>query len=167
MILGKYELKKRLKAQPPLVEGMIDPDLQIQPAGIDLTVAEIYRFTGPGQLDFTNRERRLAELSPVEFNRDGWAILGPGYYLVRFNETVNMPLDLAAIGKPRSSLLRMGAFMVSAVWDPGYRGRSISLLAVGNPRGIRIKRGARIIQLVFIKVLGETTGYQGIYQGEQ
>jgi len=92
---------------------------------------------------------------------------GPGYYLVRFNETVNMPLDLAAIGKPRSSLLRMGAFMVSAVWDPGYRGRSISLLAVGNPRGIRIKRGARIIQLVFIKVLGETTGYQGIYQGEQ
>jgi len=62
----------------------------------------------------------------------------------------------------------MGALLGCAVWDPGYRGRGEALLVVGNPHGIRIEVGARIAQLVFIRLypqLGE--GYSGVYQGER
>jgi dUTP pyrophosphatase len=37
---------------------------------------------------------------------------------------------------------------------------------VYNPRGIRLQRNARIIQLVFFELTGETEGYGGAYQGE-
>ncbi|HDD64086.1 MAG TPA: deoxyuridine 5'-triphosphate nucleotidohydrolase, partial [Thermoprotei archaeon] len=59
------------------------------------------------------------------------------------------------------------ATVETAVWDPGYRGRSYSLLIVYNEEGIRLKRNARLVQLVFIKVMGDTGGgYKGTYQFE-
>lgn len=165
--MTKDEILRLLRASPPLIEGLIDIDKQLQPAGVDLTVREIFRFKSYGRIDFTNEERKLSELELVPFNEDGWAFLKPSYYLVKYNEVINMPLNLIAIGKPRSSLLRMGAFMVTAVWDPGYRGRSVSLLVVGNPHGIWVKKNARILQLIFLRLSRESTAYKGIYLGEE
>jgi dUTP pyrophosphatase len=54
----------------------------------------------------------------------------------------------------------------SAVWDAGYCGRSESLMVVHHPRGFRVQRGARLLQLVFMTLRGRTEGYQGVYQGE-
>ncbi|MEM0083318.1 MAG: hypothetical protein QW102_02220 [Candidatus Nezhaarchaeales archaeon] len=34
------------------VLGVLDRTLQVQPAGIDLTVGEVYEFKGPGLLGF-------------------------------------------------------------------------------------------------------------------
>jgi len=167
MILTRHEILELLKTSPPLIEGLIDVDKQLQPAGVDLTVKEIYAFKSHGKIDFTNRERELSELELVPFDENEWAFLKPGFYLIKYNEVMNMPLNLIAIGKPRSSLLRMGAFVVTAVWDPGYRGRSVSLLVVGNPNGIRIKRNARVVQLVFLRLTKESTAYRGVYLGEE
>jgi dUTP pyrophosphatase len=71
-----------------------------------------------------------------------------------------------ALAMPRSSLLRCGVTVHTAVWDAGYSGRSQSLMVVYNPRGFRLQRNARIVQLVFFRLTQETEGYQGIYQGE-
>jgi dUTP pyrophosphatase len=61
----------------------------------------------------------------------------------------------------------MGATMETALWDPGYRGRSQSLLVVYNSQGLRLKRNARLMQLVFIRLEREADkAYSGIYQGE-
>lgn len=93
--------------------------------------------------------------------------LDRGAYLAVFNEKVNIPKNIVAIAEPRSSLLRSGATTHTAVWDPGYSGRSRCLLAVFNPLGLVLYRNARILQLVFFKVLGEVgEGYSGRYQGE-
>jgi len=70
-----------------------------------------------------------------------------------------------AFGKARSSLIRAGANIATAVWDAGYRGRSEVGLIVYN-EGIWLKRNARIMQLVFIKLSGETKPYSGSYQHE-
>ena len=72
-------------------------------------------------------------------------------------------MDLA---RPRSSLLRCGVTVGTAVWDAGYSGRSQSLMVIYNPQGIRLQKNARIIQLVFFQLTQETEGYRGIYQGE-
>ena len=71
-----------------------------------------------------------------------------------------------ALATPRSSLLRCGVTVNTAVWDTGYSGRSQSLLVVYNPRGIRLEKNARIVQLVFFTLDRETEGYRGAYQGE-
>ena len=71
-----------------------------------------------------------------------------------------------ALGRPRSSLLRCGVNVGTAVWDAGYSGRSQSLLVVHNPSGFSLEKNARLTQLVFFELTGESEGYQGIYQGE-
>ena len=150
-----------------LVESMIDPGVQIQMCGVELTLQRIDRFKSSGSLGFDNKDRRLPDLEELTFDESGFAELAPGAYLVTFNEIVNIPRDAAAFARPRSSLLRSGASLETALWDPGYRGRSQSLLVVHNPAGLRLKRNARLMQLVFLKLCAPSEKvYSGIYQNE-
>jgi dUTP pyrophosphatase len=72
-----------------------------------------------------------------------------------------------ALGRPRSSLLRCGVSLHTAVWDAGYRGRSQALLVVFNELGYRVQRGARLMQLVFFRLAGPVAeGYQGRFLRE-
>jgi dUTP pyrophosphatase len=74
---------------------------------------------------------------------------------------------VAAMARARSTLLRCGASLQTALWDPGYRGRSQSLLVVHNPSGLRLKRNARLMQLVFMRLEKKAEElYEGRYQGE-
>ncbi|MBA2371776.1 MAG: deoxyuridine 5'-triphosphate nucleotidohydrolase, partial [Chloroflexi bacterium] len=69
---------------------------------------------------------------------------------------------------PRSSLLRSGVAIHTAVWDAGYSGQGEGLLSVLASAGYRLQRGARVVQLVFLR-LGSATadGYGGTYQDER
>lgn len=167
MILGRDELLKLIRSNPPLIEGWIDLETQLQPSGFDLTLKEVRKFLTPGYIDFSNQRRRIADTAPIPFDDEGRVMLDPGPYLAIFNEVVNIPLGVMAIARPRSSLLRSGVTVETAVWDPGYRGRSRALLLVYNERGIVLERNARIAQLVFMRVEGVSRGYSGAYQGEE
>ena len=150
-----------------LVESMIDPKTQTQMCGMELTVQRIERFITPGAVAFENSERKLPDTESLEFDQSGWIDLAAGAYLVTFNEVVSIPGDVAALARPRSTLLRCGASLQTALWDPGYRGRSQSLLVVHNPSGLRLKRNARLMQLVFMRLEKEAEKvYEGRYQGE-
>ncbi|HWQ18284.1 MAG TPA: deoxyuridine 5'-triphosphate nucleotidohydrolase, partial [Methanotrichaceae archaeon] len=139
-----------------LVESMIDQQSQVQMCGVELTLQKIERFLSSGAVAFDNAERKLPNTDEINFDGSGWADLGPGAYLVTFNEIVSIPRDVAAMARPRSSLLRMGASLETALWDPGYRGRSQSLLVVHNPEGLRLKKNARLLQLVFLRLSGDS-----------
>ena len=87
--------------------------------------------------------------------------------MITFNEIVNLPLDVMALGRPRSSLLRSGVSIHTAVWDAGYRGRSQALLVVYNHAGFRVQKNARLMQMVFIRMAQPASeGYQGRFLGE-
>jgi dUTP pyrophosphatase len=165
-VLGAETIRHYLSWSPPLIENLLDSDTQIQPNGVDLSLREIRSFDDYGQLDFSNGNRVIPVTSVVSFGSDGWVHLDPGCYIVTFNEIINLPVTLMAIAKPRSSLLRLGATIETAVWDAGYRGRGQCLLVIHNPRGIRVFRNARIVQLVFLELVEATAPYSGIYQGE-
>jgi dUTP pyrophosphatase len=166
-VLSAGEIRWRLGDDPPLVRDYVSIDDQLQPNGFDLTLASVHRHVGRGTVGLNNTERVLANLEPLEFDIDGFVNLDPGIYHVTYNEIVALPLDAMALGRPRSSLNRNGVTIHSAVWDAGYEGRSTSLLHVVNPAGFRVRREARILQLVFITLnIAVESGYSGIYQGE-
>jgi len=149
------------------VQSMIDAKTQTQMCGMELTLQKIECFSTAGAVAFDNSERELPETLPVEFDKDGWAFLPAGSYLVTFNEIVSIPRDAAALARARSTLLRCGATLETALWDPGYRGRSQSLLVVFNSHGLRLKKNARLMQLIFLRLEDEAENvYEGRYQGE-
>lgn len=162
MIIPGHKLKK----YGINIEGIID-EIQIQPAGIELTLREVERFEDAGYIDLTNTKRKISKCTPLKFDSKGKIFLPPGAYKIKFNEIISVPVDVVGIGLPRSSLLRSGATIFSAVWDPGYKGRSESLLVVFNPHGITLEKNARVIQLLFIKLIEKPQKlYSGKYQLE-
>ncbi len=164
-VLPREAILELMNADPKLVSGLPDQSLQLQPCGLDVTLSAVFEFTESGRLG--SDDRQLPDRVPLAFDFWGWVHLSAGTYMVQLNEVVRLPLDVMALGRPRSSLLRCGATLHTAVWDPGYAGRSECLLVVENPAGLDVQKDARIMQLVFFRLEQATqAGYAGRYQGE-
>ncbi len=161
-MLCKEDIRK-LILEKKLIENYIDLEKQLQPNGFDCTLHSIYSLSGEGKIDFDNKERVLPKVKELEFKND-WIYLEKGFYKARINEVINLPNDIAALARPRSTMIRCGVNVLTAVWDAGYRGRSEVGLAVY--KDVWIKKNARIVQLVFFRLSGESEGYKGIYQNE-
>ena len=166
-VLGRESILKLIKRNPPLIGGFLSLPDQLQPNGFDLTLNEVSVLCTPGSMGQDSEQRAVSDTKQLEFDQDGWLHLAAGSYLITLNEVVALPLDVMALGRPRSSLLRSGVSIHTAVWDAGYRGRSQALLVVYHPAGYRVQQDARLMQLVFWR-LGSTVeqGHQGKYQGE-
>jgi dUTP pyrophosphatase len=134
-----------------LVSELIDQEAQIQMCGVELTLRKIERFTSQGAVAYDNKERKLAAAEEVTIGHDGWADLAPGPYLVTFNEIVSIPRDVAAIARPRSSLLE-----TVPAWKPlsGTQATGKEPVASRGPQSLRHKaqENARLMQLVFLRL---------------
>jgi dUTP pyrophosphatase len=146
--------------------GAPAPELQRQPAGFDLTLRSLARFRGVGRLDLSNAQRYLPDVEDITWPADGASIwLVPGGYLATYNEEIAVPPDCAGLVVPRSSLMRCGATLHSALWDPGYRGRGQGLLTVYSP--LELLPDARIGQFILLRLEQAASSlYSGAYQGE-
>lgn len=165
-VLDRESLRMLLAAQPPLVEGMVDPDGQLQVNGIDLTVRSVAWIATIGQIGVSNADRVLPQPQELSWDPEGFTHLAPGPYIATLNEVLHTPLDLTILLWPRSSLLRSGVAVHTAVVDAGYEGRLQVLLSVLNPHGFRLQQHARVVQMaVFTLVQPVQQGYQGVYQG--
>ena len=162
MLLTDKEIKDYV-SRGLLVRDMIDPHVQIQQAGVDLTVANVFTLEGEGVLDFSNEKRKIPKYCEVIAEGDHWN-LKPGTYHVAFNEKIILPKYIAGLLLPRSSALVCGIVQHTALWDPGFEGRSFFHVEVSRP--VKIYKNARLGQMIFIKMDGEASGYQGVYQGE-
>jgi len=165
-VLSNHDIHRLLKQEPPLIEGYINLEEQVQPNGVDLTLREVALLQSPGKIAVNDSQRLVSDLAPLVFDGMGFIDLVAGAYIITYNEIVHLPKNVMALATPRSSLLRCGVTINTAVWDAGYSGRSQSLMIVYNPQGFRLQRNARIVQLVFLELAQETEGYQGAYQGE-
>jgi dUTP pyrophosphatase len=161
------KILRKLITEYNLVTEYLDLDKQLQPSGFDLSLESVEAYLGGGAVDFSNRERVIADTRTIEPDSDGWINLEKGVYKVVYNEVVKMPMNVAAIARTRSTLLRNGAEVGTAVWDPGYEGRSSSMLTVHNHHGLRLKKDARVAQLIFFETGDVEKGYSGVYQKER
>ncbi|MEM0453248.1 MAG: deoxyuridine 5'-triphosphate nucleotidohydrolase [Sulfolobales archaeon] len=135
-------------------------------SGIKLTIGEVFVATSEGFIDID--VKYIPNYLRVSPDKDDLYSLTKGYYIIRYNEYVRIPEDSIALAIPRSSIIRSGATLFTAVWDPGYEGRGYGLLVIYNEYGVRIRRNAQIAQLVFIKMIEKSMKpYKGSYLGER
>ncbi|MFB6161947.1 MAG: deoxyuridine 5'-triphosphate nucleotidohydrolase [Halococcoides sp.] len=138
---------------------------QVQPNGVDLRIESVHEPTEPGRI--ARDGKRVADRREVDpHDEDGQAVyhLDPGGYIVAYEDRIAIPDEHVGLLLPRSTLLRNGATLETAVWDAGYEGRGEGLLIVHHP--IEIERGARIGQLIVAEADHSGT-YDGSYQGER
>lgn len=164
-ILSREQIRTLIEGTPPLVENVSDLDRQLQPNGIDFTVARINSLESAGFLGFAAEDRKLPLVKPVRFGDREALHLDPGAYQVEFEEVLHLPNHIMALGWSRSSLLRAGVLIGSAVWDAGFSGQSVSLLVVHNRYGFDVTRHARLLHVVFFRLTEETAeGYSGAFR---
>jgi len=167
MILGVKELL-RLVREEKLVESLDAEELN-KPHGVgfDLRLGKAWRLEGRGFLGVDERETPkgvlVGEYSP---NGKSSVVIKPGDYLLTETvEKVNMPLDLAAFMKPRSTLHRSGIITRTAMIDPGYSGALHPALYNAGPAEVEVELGARYVNVGFIQVKGAGMEYRGQWQG--
>jgi len=141
-----------------------DSGEQKQPAGYDVTVNNIHSFLQTRfTLGIAKGENSMLEDLPLV--NGSFYDLEPGAYFVELNEITTIPPDAIGILLPRSTLLRNGLDVRTALFDPGYSGQPKVMLVCHRPA--RIQKFSRIGQLVILKSDREfPQKYSGRYQGE-
>ena len=158
-ILSGHEISELIQK----VDSQANSGEQRQPAGFDVTLSKVFaylkdRFT----LSIAKPENsKLEELALT----GGFYELETGAYFVELNEITTIPKDAIGILLPRSTLLRNGLDLRTALFDPGYSGQPKVMLVCHRPA--KVERFARIGQLVLLKSDREfPSQYAGTYQGE-
>jgi dCTP deaminase len=152
VILSDRDLRERLSRGDLVVEPLSDPDLQIQPASIDLRLDRSFAVL---------RAARLACLDPLDIPPDitdrievadgDSFVLHPGDFVLGSTlERVRIPADLVARVEGRSSLGRL-AIVVHATAgfiDPGFEGQITLELSNLGRTAVKLYPGMRISQIV-------------------
>ena len=141
-------------ATSALLEGLVHLDTQRAAAGLDLTVDEVARLTGPGALDFGGSEFEPADLTTLDpelASPDadyGWWELEAGTFAVRYNEAVALEEGQVGLVHPLPRLQAAGAshgsFVVEGARDP------VDVLLTVGEGGCRLKENCRISRLIVL-----------------
>jgi dCTP deaminase len=159
MILSDRDIRRRLEKGDLKVKPLDDPELQIQPASIDMRLGnEFLEFERsnipcihPESEEETDEytRRRVVENGEDYVLHPGDFVLGTTY------ETVEIPDDLVARVEGRSSLGRLAVVVhaTAGFVDPGYRGQiTLELSNLGTaPVALRPEE-MRISQLVLTEL---------------
>jgi deoxycytidine triphosphate deaminase len=93
-------------------------------------------------------------------------IVNPGeYFLIKTIETVDIPTNVLADFRARSSLFRAGLSLLTTIGSPGYKGELIFGLHNAGQHPVTLQMGARISQAIFYRLESEGVAYRGQNQG--
>jgi dCTP deaminase len=160
MILSEKTIKELLDSKRLVIEPF--DEKQIQPASVDLRISgEMLRLKGK-EIVF-EREQEYERC-----NGDEVVIPAKTHALIRSLEYVELPNDVAAMTKLRSSLSRIGLILNNAGWvDPGFKGTLTLSVFNANDCPLRIAKGTRFCQLILMRLDRESAGYAGKYSGQK
>jgi dCTP deaminase len=177
MILSDADIRRRLDRGNLVVEPLADPDLQIQPASVDLRLGrEFLEFQHTNiPCIHPDSEREIEEyVSETIVDGDGEFILHPGDFVLGTTvERVGIPPDLIAHVEGRSSLGRLAIVVhaTAGLCDPGFTGKITLELSNLGAAPVALSPEMRISQLTFTELTspaerpyGEERGSK--YQGQ-
>lgn len=169
-ILGIDQVLQRVKTQK-LIQGLGDRELMNpEGVGVDLRLGAVYKIISGGAFIEANFGKRKGvktqEIASYKRGKQKEIVIKPGeYYLVSTVEVVNTPKDLMPVVFPRTSLFRAGLLLLNSKVDPGYKGTLIMGLKNLSEFEVKLQMGARICNVVFLKIEGKTANYRGQHQG--
>lgn len=167
MILGPKKLLQLVKTKK-LVEGLAERELtNPEGAGFDLRLGEVYKISGSAFLGVAERKTPKAKLLKKykSGKKQSIKIKPKDFYLVTTMESFNLPNNLTANFKPRSTTFRSGLFLRTGNVAPGYKGPVTFGLKNEGPITVTIELGARFVHAQFEEVKGGGSMYRGQWQG--
>lgn len=158
MILSDVDIRRRLEDGDLVVDPLDDPELQIQPASIDLRLGrEFLEFqrTNIPCIHFDS-EQEISEYVDETYVEEGEEfILHPGdFVLGTTKERVAIPPDLIAHVEGRSSLGRLAIVVhaTAGLADPGYEGQITLELSNLGTAPVALSPNMRVSQLTFTEL---------------
>ncbi|MCX6749069.1 MAG: dCTP deaminase [Candidatus Pacearchaeota archaeon] len=164
-MIGTKELLK-LVQEKKLVENLCSRELENpEGAGFDLRLGEIFKIN-EGQAFLGENERFTPEAESLAiYGKHKDFILKPGdYVLVKTIEKLNLPKDIAAIFRPRSTLQRCGITLITATASPGYSGELTFGMHNLGKNELKLELGARIAHVIFFNTTENISEYRGQWQ---
>lgn len=155
MILSDRDLKARIERGDIVIDPLDDPELQIQPASIDLRLGSsfvVYKLPHVPCIDARDPQSVNGYTEEFSIEPDEGFVLQPGEFaLGSTKERVKVPADLVARVEGRSSIGRI-AIVVHATAgfiDPGFEGEITLELSNLGRCAVKLYPGMRISQVVF------------------
>jgi len=135
-------------------------------SGFDLRAAEVFRIK-EGNAFLGETERSTPETESIaNYSDNKEIILRPGdFVLVKSMEKVNLPDNIAAIFRPRSTLQRCGVGLFTATANPGYSGELTFGMCNLGKNDFKLEMGARFVHILFFNTSENHSAYRGQWQG--
>ncbi|WP_436935571.1 dCTP deaminase [Halovenus marina] len=173
MILSDADIARRLDEGELVIEPLDDPELQIQPASVDLRLGreflEFQRTNIPCiHPDSENEVDEYVSETVVEEGDD--FILHPGdFVLGTTKERVEIPPDLIAHVEGRSSLGRLAIVVhaTAGLCDPGFAGKITLELSNLGAAPVALSPEMRISQLTFTELTSPADRPYGAERGSK
>jgi len=153
-LLSDRDLRQRLfEAKDLVVEPLEDPDVQVQPASIDLRLGNqflTFRDTGAPSIDPASGQGLEAYTQHVEVPDGEAFLLQPGAFVLgTTKEWVRLPPDLVARVEGRSSLGRLAVVVhaTAGFVDPGFEGTLTLELSNLGRMPVALRPGMRVCQI--------------------
>lgn len=155
MILSDRDIKLELESGRLVIDPIGDPDVQIQPASVDLRLATdfiIFRAAGQRAYIHPSLTGVMEEVTErIDTGGDPF-ILHPGQFVLASTmEWFKLPANLVGRVDGRSSLGRLGVLMhaTAGFIDPGFEGKITLELSNVNQMPVVLKPGMRVCQISF------------------
>jgi dCTP deaminase len=154
MILPDHEIKSLLKQGKILMEPLENPELQIQPSGVDMLLGNEFRIFKP--IPCIDTKSPMDDCTETVRVREGEAFLiRPGEFVLGMvREYIRMPDDLVGSVDGRSSLGRLGIMVhtTSSSINPGWEGRIVLEITNLGKAPVKLYPGQRVAKLTFHKM---------------
>ena len=173
MILSDGDILRRLEEGDLVVEPLDDPELQVQPASVDLRLGREFLEFQHANIPCIHptSEREVEEyVEETVIPEDGEFILHPGdFVLGTTRERVEIPPDLIAHVEGRSSLGRLAIVVhaTAGLCDPGYKGQITLELSNLGTAPVALTPGMRISQLTFTELTSPAERPYGSERGSK
>jgi len=154
----------------PLVEFIGEDQIEmIEGTTVDLRLGAIYRPVGGARLMRDSRVTpEIEKVLDIEDSPDGIFTISNGEYLLfQTIEQVNMPEDMFAYIRPRTTLIRSGIPLETAFISPNYQGRLTVGMKHQGAGDVEIQMGFRILCIAFFPIDGKAVPYRGVWQGDR
>jgi len=158
------------KLKKPLIEHLISDQVEgIEGTTVDLRLGAIYRPQGNARLMRDVRVTpKIEKIIDIESDHDGVYKIEPGEYLLfQTIEQVNLPENLFAYIRPRTTLIRSGIPLETAFISPNYQGRLTVGMKHQGISMVEIQMGFRILCIAFFPIDGKSVPYRGVWQGDR